>query len=758
MFLYSLAFVTSGVEDQMGSEDGSEPEDLLVVTRQARLTLFDQANEEEEEDLGAIDWENLIFEIHENIHEASGHGNHEDQSLERAQNSKCFPFKSQQHLLGSLIIGYMRHIMSRVEYGQLRMLLSVVNVDLPHWNGLRFGRLRIRRLLKIDIDFRESVLHNECYVINLKQMISHELANPFVHPHLDFYPIFSGGKNVFKMSQSFKWREDLSPDLRVQMVDCSNKHWYIFEPVELKSRHIVVPLYFFMEDNKLMARCVKADIQIQSEASRKIKIFIPSKVAFSSTEMKSVDVRDFSLNYAQINLNQYGSLAQACSYKLHEHGNSTHIFPLPNPWRTKAKGMIIRHVPINLYADDTSGNVSKQFNKHMVYYFTLSGLPPRVANMEYNCHFLCTSKTAGALELADQIVDQMNELATEAVMSVVLCFQGDSPMHAEITSTPVPGVALHACRMCTLKAASTKDRKSASYVLQFLGRNAQGSEEPQVLQDWNSIKSKSKLLWIIGKEQTSKQFDDSTAEHGIRDCITCQLVENIRGPEKDDWKKEIDKLEKDNINQEKLFNPFLRLKGFDGCKDTPVEILHVFSLGVIKYMTRDFMQSLTTKKLDQMRHWWAAVNLNGLNIPTINPNYIIKHFKSLVGKDFKMVVQVAPFIFFKFMTPAQRDHWHSLCILSTLVFTNHIENMGRYLEDVRNLFATEKFESFNGIMRLASVHSNRHSPGRDIAISFVNFQSIRLILSGAQLINHQSGQTFHAQPDVTNLFKYNHMI
>jgi hypothetical protein len=82
-----------------------------------------------------------------------------------------------------------------------------------------------------------------------------------------------------------------------------------------------------------------------------------------------------------------------------------------------------------------------------------------------------------------------------------------------------------------------------------------------VLQDWNSIKSKSKLLWIIGKEQTSKQFDGGTAEHGIRDCITRQLVENLRGPEKDDWKKEIDKLDNNNITQEKLFNPFLRLKG-----------------------------------------------------------------------------------------------------------------------------------------------------------------------------------------------------
>jgi hypothetical protein len=110
-----------------------------------------------------------------------------------------------------------------------------------------------------------------------------------------------------------------------------------------------------------------------------------------------------------------------------------------------------------------------------------------------------------------------------------------------------------------------------------------------------------------------------------------------------------------------------------------------------------------------------------------------------------MVVQVAPFVFFKFMTESQRDHWHALCDLSTYVFTTHIEDMARYLEDVRkyvdsflyhtikksarwvnkpkwhmllhlpksiarfgppSLFATEKFESFNRIMRLASVHSN----------------------------------------------------
>ncbi|KNZ64033.1 hypothetical protein VP01_10749g1 [Puccinia sorghi] len=31
----------------------------------------------------------------------------------------------------------------------------------------------------------------------------------------------------------------------------------------------------------------------------------------------------------------------------------------------------------------------------------------------------------------------------------------------------------------------------------------------------------------------------------------------------------------------RLFNPFLKLKSFDGCQDTPVEVLHVFLLGIV---------------------------------------------------------------------------------------------------------------------------------------------------------------------------------
>ncbi|KAI9622928.1 hypothetical protein H4Q26_014868 [Puccinia striiformis f. sp. tritici PST-130] len=124
---------------------------------------------------------------------------------------------------------------------------------------------------------------------------------------------------------------------------------------------------------------------------------------------------------------------------------------LPNPWREKAKGKIICHAHITLYADDTSV----------------------LACMEYNIHFISTSNVAGPLELAESIVNQLNELATEGsfaydctlqkekvlFMTVPPCFLADSPMAAEITNTPIPGNCNNPCRICKLKAVEASDRR-----------------------------------------------------------------------------------------------------------------------------------------------------------------------------------------------------------------------------------------------------------------------------------------------------------
>ena len=68
------------------------------------------------------------------------------------------------------------------------------------------------------------------------------------------------------------------------------------------------------------------------------------------------------------------------------------------------------------------------------------------------------------------------------------------------------------------------------------------------------------------------------------------------------------------------------------------------------------------------------------------------------------------------------------------------------------LFATEKFESYNGILRNASIHSNRLCPGRDIGITFSNYQIIRWLLSGTYFMDTATSEYVQAAPLVQEMF------
>lgn len=77
--------------------------------------------------------------------------------------------------------------------------------------------------------------------------------------------------------------------------------------------------------------------------------------------------------------------------------------PPINPWRVKAKGERVHSVPLWTYCDDTSGNVSKKWNKHNSVLFTLGGLPREYSQMLYNVHFMATSNTASPLEMMETV-------------------------------------------------------------------------------------------------------------------------------------------------------------------------------------------------------------------------------------------------------------------------------------------------------------------------------------------------------------------
>ncbi|KAH9824732.1 hypothetical protein DFH28DRAFT_1077281 [Melampsora americana] len=321
--------------------------------------------------------------------------------------------------------------------------------------------------------------------------------------HLEFMPRLSTSKSkVNCLVQSKKWREGLDCDLRVQMVSSKNGHFFLYKPAQLYSQNVVIPIFFYNMDNEVLAKCAPAHTICEAGAD-------------------------------------------GCA---------------------SSDGKIIRHMPLVPYCNDLLGNISKRWNKHIAYYFTLAGLPPKLANQEYNCHFLTTSNTAGALELGNPLVDEINDLSTNGfvaynhlldtevlVMTVVICHLGDSPMHAEITNTMNPSSSLIPCQICNLQAKSMMEKRTTKYICDF------------VRIDEDEFKNTLNMFFV---KRIQDFFRDPKLSNVDVSELCCRLNEEFG---------------------ERLFNPFLRLKGFNGHLNTPVEMLHVILLGVTNYLLRNQM-------------------------------------------------------------------------------------------------------------------------------------------------------------------------
>ncbi|EHS64534.1 uncharacterized protein PGTG_22322 [Puccinia graminis f. sp. tritici CRL 75-36-700-3] len=319
------------------------------------------------------------------------------------------------------------------------------------------------------------------------------------------------------------------------MVYIENKHYYIFEPTHLKSGEVVIPTFFFKANRLLYAKCCMPQYKA-TESGKGLKIVIPDDIKFSDRLLTTVDIQEFDEMYSELYLDNHSSLADKCGGKMFEDQNGQELeIALPNPWRKKAQGKIIQHVPITLYSDDTSGNSSKQWNKHISFYFTLAGLHPHLTNQEYHCHFLGTSNGAGVLELVDLATDghfAYDSLLKQDVliMSVIMAFIAESPMHAEITSTSLPANANSPCRVCLLFVAKKVDKSLKGYVTDFMGLS-DGLRQPRP-RNWEETKTRLHQAWRDSKNKAKTSYDEETKKFGLKDNINVEYSCGEVPPEK----------------------------------------------------------------------------------------------------------------------------------------------------------------------------------------------------------------------------------
>ncbi|OJA17351.1 hypothetical protein AZE42_13066, partial [Rhizopogon vesiculosus] len=256
-------------------------------------------------------------------------------------------------------------------------------------------------------------------------------------------------------------------------------------------------------------------------------------------------------------------------------------------------------------------------------------------------------------------------------------------------------------------------------------------------------------------------------------------------------------------------NPLLGMDGLDIHMDTPTEILHTMLLGIVKYFWGQTVFLLEKAKLmDIFQTRLQSIDTDGLNAPCLNAGYICHYKGSLIGKHFKSLSQVMPFIIYDLVPSTVLNAWTIIGELVVLVWHTKIINTEAYLaslsrtiEDFLNvtaqcspsiiiskpkfhflihlpayirrfgpaiIFSTERYESFNHVFRLTCIYSNRQAPSHDSCRIFAHQDIVKHVATGGFWYDSkvskwvQGGQEvlgyLHNHPEQARLLGLSHFV
>jgi hypothetical protein len=128
-----------------------------------------------------------------------------------------------------------------------------------------------------------------------------------------FLPELPSDEGINRLSQCKKWREEYSSLLRVQMVVSENKkHIYIYEPVQLQTHQLVVPIFFYQHRGKTMAKCLPADVQPHHRRPNRFIIMLPAERGFDSAELYSIEVKAIWRSFHEVLMEDGVALCDVC--------------------------------------------------------------------------------------------------------------------------------------------------------------------------------------------------------------------------------------------------------------------------------------------------------------------------------------------------------------------------------------------------------------------------------------------------------------
>ncbi|OXB36206.1 hypothetical protein J007_04064 [Cryptococcus neoformans] len=430
---------------------------------------------------------------------------------------------------------------------------------------------------------------------------------------------------------------------------------------------------------------------------------------------------------------------------------------------------------VSLWADDVSGNRSKQYNKHVNIYMQNTNLPAKLLNQDHFINFISTSQHASWAEQMAEILKIIQGTETMPIQTfnasnkrkckVVLRVSSlpcDNPQASEEASHIVRGNFL--CRTCTVGGSQAE--KKTLRVFRALHRDDNPPRNAQSIKA--SLEQQLDLAMQGGSLDRVKKLQSQT---GTKDFFTNDWISKIipqtrilRAQKK--TKDEIYRIMRDWFDQQPGLkrNPLLDVAGLDPAHDTPFELLHTYSLGIMKYGWRHVVSRMPKDRVDILVAKLDSAAKDCLDTDKGDALYIWRYSHSLNGRHYRFLSQSLPLQLFGILTEdedkATCQLMLSIASLGAHLWFPVIKNLDKYINDLEILVpnvqdlldeinpdfitkkpkvhylchvirdvlrygpvihqATERHERFNSVVRGCTIRGNGHANSHDVAAWFAH--------------------------------------
>ncbi|KAL7747630.1 hypothetical protein RI367_007071 [Sorochytrium milnesiophthora] len=623
-----------------------------------------------------------------------------------------------------------------------------------------------------------SVRYNHPYSFcTVSGIVGRQLASPLVRPNMQLYPIDNGG-TIGELYHADKWHNDLS--MRSPMWRGAVHDFYIDEAARLSERadDVVIIRRFFV---------------------RRGVMFVTVRRLIQTNGQWTLDMRMALVDLPATNLKAPCSLVSLDSaiFKVNSHGRRTKLskkqvqsLAPTHPLRAQAAALAqegspplaVVRVAINLFADDMSGSATKKWNKHESVYMVIANLPFAEQQRRCNIHFVATTKGDTAMDLFHGVVGNIKDklergfVAYDAltkqpvlVVGCVFSILGDNPASSAFASHTVGASAKSCCRMCdaTRDFSVASDRtaaknKSASARTQDAVHRARSFLTVGTQRCWQSTKEQMAALLAAARGASPSSASIPAPSDGTKCSYTQPLVEALLTAQPANLCHRLRAMVDSN-----MLNALFQLNHFDGHRDPPVEVLHTLLLGPVKHWVNAAVQQAKSQ-LHVLKARIAGANADGFEHP-FNARQLVHHVGSLVGRDYKAVIQILPLMTQGLVQEGVTQLFGAIAWLGSVIYTRRIDDMDEFTQQLQQaldyflaslaavapevlrkrkhhvllhlveqvhrlgpaiLTATEHFESFNSVVRKVFTQTNRKAPSRDCAAAFSVFQMMHHVASG----------------------------